>query len=123
MHCKYLKQDSEQCGANALVAGDYCFVHSPDMETERQLAASKGGKHSYKQALVITEEKSIKTPKDIADLLESTINEVRAGKLDVRIANCVGYLASHLIKSIEASDFEKRLENLEVNVHFINPPK
>ncbi len=123
MQCKYLKTDGEQCGANALIIGDYCFTHSPDMEVERQLATSKGGKHSYKEALVITGEKSVKTSKDIADLLESTINEVRAGKLDVKIANCVGYLASHLIKAIESADLEERLEKLEVEVHFISPKK
>jgi hypothetical protein len=50
---------------------------------------------------------------DVVTLVETTINDVRAGRVDVRVANAVGYLANVAIKAIEQSDLEARLEALE----------
>ena len=113
MQCKHIKLDQTRCKAKALTDDEYCFMHSPRAAKQREEANLKGGQHSYKKILVSSDEITVKTPQDIAGLLECTINEVRSGKLDVKIANCVGYLSSHLLRTIEFSELEKRLENIE----------
>ncbi len=45
--------------------------------------------------------------------MEDTINEVRSGNIPPNIANTVGYLAGHLLKAIEVSSIDKRLEIVE----------
>ena len=46
-------------------------------------------------------------------MLGETINQVRKGRVDPRIANAVGYLAGILLKGLEQGDTEKRLVELE----------
>jgi hypothetical protein len=49
----------------------------------------------------------------VVQLLGQTINEVRKGQLDAKIANAVGYLASVLLRALESAEFEERLARLE----------
>jgi hypothetical protein len=51
--------------------------------------------------------------RDVARLLSETINQVRKGELDPRVANAVGYLANVMIKAVEQGDLETRLVELE----------
>jgi len=58
----------------------------------------------------------IKNTSDIVELLNETINQVRTGKIEVKIANAVGYLSGICLKALEQGDIEKRLEALEDKV-------
>ena len=76
------------------------------------MAVIKGGKALKKNydplpPIELTDSKSVVT------LLTTTISQVRAGKIDLRVANCVGFLASHLIKALELSDLENRVMEIE----------
>ena len=53
---------------------------------------------------------------DVRLLIAATINQVRKGAIDPRVANAVGYLANVFIKSVEQQEFEERLEALENQV-------
>jgi hypothetical protein len=55
-----------------------------------------------------------KTAADLHELLAESIIEIRAGKLDPRIANALGYLGASYLRALEVSDIEKRLDELEV---------
>ena len=46
-------------------------------------------------------------------LLADSINQVRRGQLDPRIANATGYLAGILLKALEQGHTEQRLSHLE----------
>ncbi len=46
-------------------------------------------------------------------LLSDTINRVRAGSMDVRIANCLGFLSSKILEAREKISLEERLDELE----------
>jgi len=48
--------------------------------------------------------------------IPETINQVRKGQIDPRVANAVGYLANVLIRAVEQGDLEKRLDDLEAVV-------
>jgi hypothetical protein len=46
-------------------------------------------------------------------LLGETINQVRRGGIDLRVANCVGYLSGILLAALEKGQMEERLAALE----------
>ena len=110
--CSFIKENGEQCGAAAMKGSVYCFVHNPDIEVERHMALVRGGMASKKIELKL-EPLSIKDPSEVATLLESTINGVRSGEIPPNIANTVGYLASHILKALEASNLNQRVEMVE----------
>ena len=58
----------------------------------------------------------VESCQDVVRLISETINQVRRGELDPRVANAIGYLANVLIKAAEQGDMEKRLEDLEAAV-------
>jgi hypothetical protein len=53
-----------------------------------------------------------KTAAELRDLLAESIIEIRAGKLDPKIANALGYLGTSYLRALEMSDLENLLEKL-----------
>lgn len=114
MKCKYLKENNEQCQANSMVNSDYCYLHNPNItKEEKQLVQSQGGKANNIKIDEELPEIEIKSTNDVVKLLEDTVNRVRKGQIDIRIANTLAYIAGHLIKALEISDVGKRLERFE----------
>lgn len=91
---------------------DCCYFHDKQMRTQRAQSTSKGGKTPKKVFKPLPLVK-ITDSKGVVELLTTTINEIRNGDIDVRIANCLGFLSSHLLKALEISEFEERLEKIE----------
>lgn len=113
MKCKHIKDNGEGCNANAMDNG-YCYLHNPDIpEEQKQLARIKGGENNLVLVGDIMPVTSIKTNKDIVDLMESVINRVKQGTLDIRIANTIGYLAGVSQKAIKETEVEERLKRIE----------
>ncbi len=110
--CHFTKSNDEECNANAMRDSEFCFTHNPDKEAEKMSAVSRGGSAPRKAYKPLTEVKLDNT-KDVVNLLSTTISEVRAGLVELRVANCIGYLSGHLIKAFETSNLERRLERLE----------
>ncbi|HXM22713.1 MAG TPA: hypothetical protein VN948_15760 [Terriglobales bacterium] len=54
-----------------------------------------------------------KTAADVRDLLAESIIEIRAGKLDPKVAKALGYLGTSLLRALEVADTERRLDLLE----------
>lgn len=112
MRCKFIKSNKKQCGANAMKNSDFCFSHNPKTKRAKQLAVIKGGKSPKRNYNPLPPVK-LTDNKSVANLLARVINEVRQGKIDRRVANCIGYLSGHLIKALEISDLEKRVAEME----------
>jgi len=55
-----------------------------------------------------------RTAADLRDLLAQSIIEIRAGKLDPKLANSISYLGTGFLRALEVSDLETRLLALEV---------
>jgi hypothetical protein len=53
------------------------------------------------------------TAEEVRTALGQFISDVRARRLDPKVASTLGYLANVLLKSIEVSDVERRLAALE----------
>lgn len=96
----------------AMEGGNFCFSHNPDTKIEKHLAVVKGGLNSRKVNLSL-DPLSIKDPKEVATLLESTINGVRSGEIPPNIANTIGYLAGHALKAIELARYGDKIESVE----------
>lgn len=52
-------------------------------------------------------------PQDVRRLLSKIVNQVINSELDVNKANCVGQLCNVLLRAMEKSDLEQRIEELE----------
>jgi len=115
--CRATKPDGSSCQAAALPGSDFCFFHDPDRADERREANAAGGRQGKMKTLdAVTPDVKIESCQDVVRLISETINQVRRGELDPRVANAVGYLANVLIKAVEQGDMEKRLEDLEATV-------
>lgn len=80
MQCHFLKNDQQQCRAQAISETEYCFSHNPDYADERKLAQSRGGQarlhyQSYHEAV------ELKTPEDVMRLMNVTINALLEGRM------------------------------------------
>jgi hypothetical protein len=54
----------------------------------------------------------LKSIGDVSGLLEETINRVRQGPFDLRVANAIGFLAGILLKAIDSGRIEGDLAHL-----------
>lgn len=114
MKCTLKKENSEPCGANAMKESKYCYLHNPDISEEEKFnAQSNGGKGNSIKVFEPLEPIKIQKPGDVVLLLEDTINRIRAGEMDLKVANCLGYLSGHLTKALEIAEIEKRIEVVE----------
>ncbi len=114
MQCSFIKPDGTQCNANAMSGLDYCYTHNPDIsDEEKREAKQRGGQN---RAVAISEPLpplTIAEPNDAVLLIVDTINRVRAGELDIRVANCLGFLTDKLLKAFEVSKLNDRVEIIE----------
>jgi hypothetical protein len=110
--CAHVHPSGRACGGFAIADSAYCFAHDPGSAVKRDTARRRGGQAG--RVVTLAESNvAVRSLGDVVTLVETTINDVRAGRIDVRVANAVGYLANVAIKAIEQSDLETRLEALE----------
>jgi len=114
MKCEFIKPDGTKCEAHAIKDSEFCYFHNPDIsDEEKRKAQSNGGKT---KALTLKEplpELVLAEPADAVLLIADTISRVRAGTLDIRTANCLGFLSDKLLKAFETSRLNDRLEVIE----------
>lgn len=108
----------EEC--NAWATGDgYCFAHSPNLADKRAVARQAGGlvgKSPADRIKVDLKPMKLDSLDDIKHLLAETINLVRTGEIDIKVAHCIGNLSHYLRKTIEVSDLEQRLQTIEYKI-------
>jgi hypothetical protein len=119
MICKQVKDNGEQCQANAMTDSEYCFTHNPETTEQVKEAGKKGGQVSYyDKGLIKAEPIDITADKTaIIYLLADTINRVRRirqdGSLDIKVANCIGFLSSKMLEAQKELILSDRLDQLE----------
>lgn len=113
--CKHTKEDGANCGAYAMTGSEFCYLHNPAIPDEnKRLAQTRGG--TNRAVMTIADPLpaiKLDTPQDAVTLIADTINRVRAGELDVRIANCIGVLSGHLIKAFETAQLKDKVEMID----------
>jgi len=114
MKCEFIKPDGTKCEAHAMKNSEFCYFHNPNIsDEEKREAQSNGGKT---KALTLKEplpELALIKPDDAVLLIADTISRVRAGALDIRTANCLGFLSDKLLKAFEVSRLNDRVEIIE----------
>ena len=112
--CHGTKTDGSRCQVAALPGSDFCFFHDPDRADSRREAQALGGSQNRIKTLdAATPDIVIEDCQDVVGLISLTINQVRKGQLDPRVANAIGYLANILVRAVEQGETEKRLDELE----------
>lgn len=113
--CKFVKPDGKQCETPALKDKDLCMFHDPEMEAKRELARKKGVSASKLIRLLPPETANIevKHPDDVVKLVGDTIDQVRTGEIDPKIAQVVGTLAGILLDAIQVAHRYTLTEDIE----------
>ncbi len=111
--CSFIKPDNEQCNAWAMTDYSFCFTHNPDTQMEREVANQRGGQANKITVMQPLPALELDKPNDVVEMLKDTVNQVRAGTMDLKVANTMGYLAGHLIKAMEVAKIESRVETIE----------
>lgn len=114
MQCALIKPNDEACQANAMHESEFCYLHNPSISDEEKRSVQKlGGESKHLTVLEPLPPITITQSKDVVSLLTDTINRVRSGELDTRVANCLGVLSGHLLKAFEIAELENRMESIE----------
>ncbi len=111
--CENIKSDGKVCKANATSGSPYCFFHDPAKSEERTAARRAGGQANRPAVARMTPVRKLEKSSHVASFLAETMNFVRRGELDPKVANSVGCLANILVKTLEQSEIADRLEALE----------
>jgi hypothetical protein len=114
--CKFRKKDGKPCGADAQSGKTMCIFHDPTRAADGRRARRMGGINRSRTAAVLPADmpdNPLRNTQDISALLAESINQVRRGQLDPRVANSVGHLASILLGALQQGPLEERLARLE----------
>ena len=113
--CEFRKKNGERCRADAQTGKSLCVFHDPARADDGHRARQAGGVHRSHSAAVLssdTPDHPLGDTNQVSVLLADSINRLRRGQLDPRVANSMGYLASVLLKALDQR-LEDRLAHLE----------
>jgi len=130
--CQQIKGDGSQCEASVITGSMFCYFHDPAKAQERQVAQRAGGIARSRQAAVLpreTPDRPVRKICEVVEIMEETINQVRRGEIDPKVANSVAYIAGILLKALERGPLEERIASLEAILktprsqvgHFLGP--
>jgi hypothetical protein len=114
--CHFRKKDGKICGADAQSEKEVCIFHDPARAADGRRARRAGGASRSQTATVLpleTPDNPLRNTHEVVSLLSESINHLRRGQLDPRVANAVGYLSGILLKALEQGRTEERLSHLE----------
>ena len=113
--CKATTRAGTACMARA-TDGGLCFFHAnPNKAAELGRLGGQKNRHVF-DALI----EDVSPPKnavDVKELLADTMAKIRSGKLDPKLGTTLAYIGTALLKAMEVSDIEQRLQRLELEKH------
>ncbi len=112
--CRGTTKSGGRCRAYATANG-LCFFHA-DPSQARELGRQGGLKH--KKQFPVPDDQDVPAPitaEDVRMCLSDLVADVINGRRDPRIATTLAHITQHLLKAIELSALEERLEQLERN--------
>src|SRR6266568_4172262 len=117
--CQSRKKNGESCGADTQSGKSLCVFHDPAKAADGRRARRAGGINRSRGATVLppeTPDSPLRSTTDVSTLLSESINQVRRGQLEPRVANAVGYLASILLNALDQGPVEERLSRVEATL-------
>jgi Family of unknown function (DUF5763) len=112
--CRGTTKRGMRCNANATPNG-LCYFHA---DPKRASELGRLGGRKNKKQFLISDDQEVPAPvtaEDVRMRLSDLIADVMNGRRDPRIATTVAFISQHLLKAIEISALEDRLEQLERN--------
>ncbi len=116
--CEFRKKNGDRCGADAQTCKSLCVFHDPARASEGQRARSAGGTARSRVAAVLpsdTPDHPLGNVSDVSALLADSINRIRRGQLDPRVANAMGYLTGVLLRALEQGPVESAWPRLRLH--------
>ena len=110
--CRAKTKQGSDCRAAAVVGTQFCALHG-DPSRAAELGRMGGRKNRHYVDVDEVKFAPPVTPEDIRNMLSQAIADVRARKLDPRIANTLTHMAVALLKAFESTDVQQRLARLE----------
>lgn len=109
--CIARTKSGNECRATALADSNLCALHA-DPNRASELGRMGGLKNRHYVGTEVTI--SLPTsPEDVKNVLAQAMVDVRARKLDPRVASALTSMSTALLKAFESTDAEKRLAQLE----------
>ena len=102
--CESLKKNGDRCGANAQTGKSVCIFHDPAREADGCRARRAGGLRRSRTLAVLpsaTPDHPLGNAKEVSSFLADSLNQLRRGELDPRVANAMGYVGSVLMRGLE----------------------
>ena len=105
---------AQQLGLAVAVDGGLCAFHA-DPQRAAQLGRMGGSKNRRHDPLRSETEplRPPQTAKEVKDLLAEAMAGIHAGRLEPRMGSVIAYLGTALLKAIETTDHQERIEALE----------
>lgn len=111
--CKAKRKDGKRCRAYALPWTDYCFVHEPSLAGKLRQWRRVGGSVMGEKSRMVEEATRLKKPRDVQRMLAVTAERVDRGEIEPQTANAIGRVCSLLLKAMELTDLDERVDRLE----------
>lgn len=113
--CCQTSKNGNPCQADPQTGKPYCFFHDPEQQQQRAAARKHGGEvrsHGAEQKTFLPPNlpiKSLKTPSDVAELLNETIIQLLRGEIDLASAKAIGYMANVLLSLMKVAHRQERV--------------
>lgn len=107
MKCQFIKENKDNCRANAISTDKFCFSHSPQTEQAKLEAVRNGGKSSKTRLEKVVPPIGNHNPKSILYLLHDTIDRLRQGQMTPHKGSAIAKLASLSFEIIAESKLSK----------------
>jgi len=123
-NCRATNRDGSPCNGYAVADSDYCFQHDPARAAERLQARSKGGRARHGRHIGPVGRGGhvpLDSMADVAALIQDAINATLRLENSLHRARTVGYLAGLLIKALDFSTLEERLDQVERALNLRDP--
>jgi hypothetical protein len=112
--CSVKAKGGKLCGAPAINGTAKCIMHSSDNAV--RLGIKGGHRRTIFDPAGLVAFDPPKTAADLKELFAQSIIEIRAAKLDPKLANSISYLGMAFLKALELSDHESRLDEIEKHI-------
>jgi hypothetical protein len=103
--CRYISLIGAQCEAAPITGDHFCPEHHPAEQAKRYDAYRNSSRNLRREAPLVVPvglpRITLQTPEDAGALFVETINFVRTGEMDYRVASTLGYLTMGWLHSIE----------------------
>ena len=113
--CAATTRSGENCQAFPIHGSAYCFTHDPAVSDARQSARRLGGQRGRRAS---PEDVRLQSVEDVRLVLETTFGDTLRLANSVKRNRAIGYLASVMLKVLELSALESRVQALEESQSF-----